>query len=69
MRGGLQTNNKILPVALFLLAGTICTFGILYLTVAYKLQSYVSVMEGADDDLITKDFYHPFMQTWTMFVG
>jgi hypothetical protein len=46
-------------IFIFLLAGVICTF-------AYKLQSIQYVSEGEHHH---KDFFHPYMQTFTMFIG
>jgi hypothetical protein len=46
-------------IFMFLLAGVIATF-------AYKLQNIQYVKEGIYDD---KDFFHPYMQTLTMFIG
>lgn len=50
--------QKKLAIGLFLVAGTISTF-------AYKLQGTSKVDEGSHH----KNFFHPYMQSLTMFLG
>lgn len=56
---------KIMAVTIFLICGTISTFGIACWYAAYKLMGSQYVDEGG----IHRKFFHPYMQSFTMFVG
>ena len=53
-------------VAIFLLSGVISTFGNDFIILAYKLQGVQLVDEGEHHN---KKFFHPYMQSLTMFIG
>jgi len=50
---------------LFLIFGTLGTFGRFFVIAAYKLQGSINVVEGEHQ----KKFFHPYMQCFTMFIG
>ncbi len=63
--------TKTLAIALFLITGTISTFGNSFHNnnnkyIAYKLQGSINVTEGNHQN---KHFFHPYMQSLTMFIG
>lgn len=64
--GTSDESKKKIAVIFFLIAGVAGTFGTLSIYLAYKLQGCVIVTEGKHYD---KHFFHPYIQSFTMFIG
>ena len=58
--------KKKLAILFFLIAGVTGTFGTLPIYLAYKLQGSQIVAEGYHTK---KHFFHPYIQSFTMFIG